>query len=73
MQILGLQGVDPSKFAAFNVLEDGGLRSGEFSISLYLRILRGLLLREGGMGLIDEWGDGRGREERERERMLIKN
>lgn len=33
VQILGLQGVDPEKFAAFNVLEDEELRSGikEFS------------------------------------------
>ncbi|KAK8037651.1 Monothiol glutaredoxin-5 [Apiospora marii] len=33
IQILGLQGVDPNKFAAFNVLEDEELRSGikEFS------------------------------------------
>ncbi|KAI1081103.1 glutaredoxin [Whalleya microplaca] len=33
IQILGLQGVDPKKFAAFNVLEDAELRSGikEFS------------------------------------------
>ncbi|KAK5053705.1 monothiol glutaredoxin grx5 [Exophiala bonariae] len=33
IQILGLQGVDPSKFTAFNVLEDEELRSGikEFS------------------------------------------
>ena len=28
IQILGLQGVDPSKFAAFNVLEDAELRQG---------------------------------------------
>lgn len=28
VQILGLQGVDPSKFAAFNVLEDNDLRQG---------------------------------------------
>ncbi|KAI1140096.1 glutaredoxin [Hypoxylon sp. FL0543] len=28
IQILGLQGVDPNKFAAFNVLEDEELRSG---------------------------------------------
>ncbi|KAH9810075.1 Monothiol glutaredoxin-5, mitochondrial [Teratosphaeria destructans] len=28
IQILGLQGVDPSKFTAFNVLEDEELRSG---------------------------------------------
>lgn len=30
IQILGLQGVDPNKFAAFNVLEDAELRSGGF-------------------------------------------
>jgi len=29
VQILGLQGVDPKKFAAFNVLEDEQLRSGQ--------------------------------------------
>ena len=28
IQVLGLQGVDPAKFAAFNVLEDEELRSG---------------------------------------------
>jgi monothiol glutaredoxin len=28
IQILGLQGVDPKKFAAFNVLEDDALRQG---------------------------------------------
>ncbi|KAL8841031.1 MAG: hypothetical protein Q9170_001056 [Blastenia crenularia] len=28
IQILGLQGVDPTKFAAFNVLEDQELRQG---------------------------------------------
>ena len=28
IQILGLQGVDPNRFAAFNVLEDPELRSG---------------------------------------------
>lgn len=28
IQILGLQGLDPEKFAAFNVLEDDELRSG---------------------------------------------
>lgn len=28
IQILGLQGVDPSKFSAFNVLEDEALRAG---------------------------------------------
>lgn len=30
IQILGLQGVDPKKFVAFNVLEDVELRQGEF-------------------------------------------
>jgi monothiol glutaredoxin len=28
IQILGLQGVDPAKFKAFNVLEDDNLRQG---------------------------------------------
>ena len=28
LQVLGLQGVDPSKFTAFNVLEDQELRQG---------------------------------------------
>lgn len=28
IQILGLQGVDPKKFTAFNVLEDEALRQG---------------------------------------------
>lgn len=32
VQILGLQGVDPAKFAAFNVLEDADLRSGKLAI-----------------------------------------
>jgi monothiol glutaredoxin len=29
IQILGLQGVDPAKFTAFNVLEDEALRAGK--------------------------------------------
>lgn len=37
VQILGLQGVDPGKFAAFNVLEDQALREGEHSISFLAR------------------------------------
>jgi monothiol glutaredoxin len=28
IQILGMQGVDPEKFTAFNVLEDNDLRTG---------------------------------------------
>jgi monothiol glutaredoxin len=31
IQILGLQGVDPAKFTAFNVLEDEELRQGMYS------------------------------------------
>jgi monothiol glutaredoxin len=30
IQVLGLQGVDPEKFAAYNVLEDQELREGMF-------------------------------------------
>ena len=33
IQILGLQGVDPNKFSAFNVLEDEELRQGKIQIS----------------------------------------
>ena len=33
IQVLGLQGVDPNKFAAFNVLEDSELRQGMFTSS----------------------------------------
>jgi len=29
VQILGMQGVDPAKFVAFNVLEDQDLRAGK--------------------------------------------
>lgn len=36
IQILGLQGVDPNKFTAFNVLEDPDLRQGTPSLSLTL-------------------------------------
>lgn len=32
IQVLGLQGVDPTKFAAFNVLEDEELRQGRCSL-----------------------------------------
>ena len=35
IQILGLQGVDPNKFSAFNVLEDEELRQGTTSILLW--------------------------------------
>jgi len=33
IQILGLQGVNPQKFTAFNVLEDEELRQGSFYLS----------------------------------------
>ncbi len=36
IQILGLQGVDPNKFAAFNVLEDQELRSGMTLPALFI-------------------------------------
>ncbi len=36
IQILGMQGVDPEKFTAFNVLEDQDLRQGTINISLVL-------------------------------------
>lgn len=35
IQILGLQGVDPKKFVAFNVLEDPELRQGEPLVLYY--------------------------------------
>lgn len=34
IQILGMQGVDPDKFTAFNVLEDQDLRAGTSTIIL---------------------------------------
>lgn len=37
IQILGLQGVDPKKFVAFNVLEDSELRQGELCLELLLQ------------------------------------
>ena len=41
VQILGLQGVDPSKFASYNVLEDAELRSGNNSTP-YVRLIIGI-------------------------------
>ena len=37
IQILGLQGVDPNKFSAFNVLEDEELRQGKYLQSSFLK------------------------------------
>jgi monothiol glutaredoxin len=42
IQILGLQGVDPQKFTAFNVLEDQELRSGKTVASELLPFYEGL-------------------------------
>jgi glutaredoxin-related protein len=39
IQILGLQGVDPAKFTAFNVLEDEELRQGERSSARTLLLI----------------------------------
>jgi glutaredoxin-related protein len=36
IQILGMQGVDPEKFTAFNVLEDQDLRAGMSPFFLYM-------------------------------------
>lgn len=39
IQILGLQGVDPKKFVAFNVLEDAELRQGKLpTLDLYYHL-----------------------------------
>lgn len=38
IQILGLQGVDPKKFVAFNVLEDVELRQGIYQGILSCRL-----------------------------------
>jgi monothiol glutaredoxin len=42
IQILGMQGVDPEKFTAFNVLEDNDLRSGMYRVILQTGFLRRL-------------------------------
>jgi monothiol glutaredoxin len=42
IQILGMQGVDPEKFTAFNVLEDNDLRSGMCRAILQTGFLRRL-------------------------------
>jgi glutaredoxin-related protein len=39
IQILGMQGVDPKKFTAFNVLEDPELRQGRLCFIIELREL----------------------------------
>lgn len=35
ISILGMQGVDPNKFAAYNVLEDNELRQGAYLLSFW--------------------------------------
>ena len=37
IQILGQQGLDPQKFAAFNVLESDEIRAGMVIVALFLR------------------------------------
>lgn len=45
IQILGLEGVDPAKFAAFNVLEDDALRQGIYHfLSFYFEVPPGLCI-----------------------------
>lgn len=41
VQILGLQGVDPKKFAAFDVLEDPELRQGAAHLLFFLEARAG--------------------------------
>lgn len=43
IQILGLQGVDPNKFSAFNVLEDQELRQGRHFSGSYMETI-GMLM-----------------------------
>jgi glutaredoxin-related protein len=50
IQVLGLQGVDPNKFAAFNVLEDDELRQGTFFIIGCSLVERSVCVEEEGMG-----------------------
>ncbi len=44
IQILGMQGVDPDKFTAFNVLEDQELRAGTLLTRIALQDSRHLLV-----------------------------
>ena len=39
IEILGVQGVDPQKFTAFNVLEDAELRQGAFRKLAWVAVL----------------------------------
>jgi hypothetical protein len=47
IEILGVQGVDPAKFSAFNVLEDEELRQGEFNIGWAAASVGGWVGRDG--------------------------
>ena len=58
IQILGLQGVDPKKFVAFNVLEDPELRQGEpivlyYPYSSLVNLYFSLFRRQRILGLAD--------------------
>ncbi|OAF54194.2 monothiol glutaredoxin grx5 [Pseudogymnoascus destructans] len=50
IQILSLQGVDPGKFTAFNVLEDDALRSGMLFPIPFIFVDGGMGLVKGGKG-----------------------
>jgi monothiol glutaredoxin len=54
IQVLGMQGVDPAKFAAFNVLEDAELRSGMFSWDADIKMKR-LTLTPAGIKEYSDW------------------
>jgi glutaredoxin-related protein len=47
IQVLGLQGVDPEKFAAYNVLEDQDLRQGASIFLIIFPLWFGLGSRQG--------------------------
>lgn len=47
IQILGLQGVDPNKFSAFNVLEDEELRQGMIPFSRGIGLVRAHIPAQG--------------------------
>lgn len=56
VQILGLQGVDPAKFVAFNVLEDQDLREGRLPLTCLRRYTRAYnCLFDSGIKEYSEW------------------
>lgn len=61
IQILGLQGLDPEKFSAFNVLEDDALRAGMSCLSFSLLVLS--------YGPVEGCGEVMGKRTRDRRRV----